>query len=212
MSYTGNGSSGATVGHGLGAVPKMIITKSRDNTTNWTSYHASLGNTGRIRLNLQDAAQTGQTNWNSQTPTASLFYLGTNSDTNGNGNNIIAYCFAEKPGFSKFGTYKGNGFADGTYVNVGFKPALVILKRTDAGSSNWQLNDTARDNVNIAKKRLSPSTSDPEYTNLDMGDILSNGFKIKQTDQTWNNSSGTYLYMAFGQSLVGSNNTPTTAR
>ena len=130
VSYTGTGSN-ATVGHGLGAVPKMIITKSRNNTYNWTSYHASLGNTGRIRLNSNSAADTGQTNWNSTTPTSSVFSVGTNADVNGSGNNVIAYCFAEKTGYSKFGSYTGNGNANGTFVYTGFKPAFVIIKNTD---------------------------------------------------------------------------------
>ena len=212
VSWTGTGSA-ITLGHGLGTTPQVVLVKNRSEVYGWQMYHPGLGGNNKyISIDSSDAVATDTSSWNNTAPTASVFSVGASDANNKNGNNMIAYCFAEKPGYSKFGTYKGNGYADGTYVNVGFKPAIVILKRVDTGSSNWQLNDTARDNVNIAKKRLSPSTSDPEYTNLDMGDILSNGFKIKQTDQTWNNSSGTYLYLAFGQSLVGSNNIPTTAR
>ena len=212
VSYAGNSTAGATVGHGLSSAPTWIIGKNRTDADSWFMYHGSLGGGSTMSFNNSNAKDNNTAFWNNTSPSNTVFTLGNSTDANETGKNYIAYCFTEVPGYSKFGSYKGNGYADGTFVYTGFKPAFVILKRTDAGSSNWQLNDTARDNVNIAKKRLSPSTSDPEYTNLDMGDILSNGFKIKQTDQTWNNSSGTYIYMAFGQSLVGSNNIPATAR
>ena len=114
----------------------MIITKSRNNTYNWTSYHASLGNTGRIRLNSNSAADTGQTNWNSTTPTSSVFSVGTNADVNGSGNNVIAYCFADIVGYQKCGSYTGNANSDGPMVYTGFKPAMVYFKRTSSGKFN----------------------------------------------------------------------------
>jgi len=211
VSYTGTGAN-ATVGHGLGAVPKVIITKSRSNSSyNWTSYFASLGNTGRIRLNLTDAATTGQTNWNSTTPTSSVFSLGTNLDVNGSGENIIAYCFAEKQGFSKFGSYTGNGNADGTFVYTGFKPAFVMIKRTDS-ADGWQMFDNKRDLSNPGIHRLEADSSAAEYTGqADHLDMYSNGFKPRYSGGNLNGSGATYIYMAFAeQPLVGDN--PATAR
>jgi len=210
VSYTGNGTAGATIGHGLGVAPKMIITKSRNNTYNWTSYHASLGNTGRIRLNLTDASQTGQTNWNSTTPTSSVFSLGTNADVNGSGNNVIAYCFAEKKGFSKFGSYTGNGNNDGTFVYTGFKPALIILKHSNSTGNNWRIFDNKRDNINPIQKALYPSTSDSENNQIRM-DFVSNGFKLRSLGSPVND--GEYIYMSFAESpFVTSTGIPTTAR
>jgi hypothetical protein len=141
--------------------------------------------------------------------TAGIESVNKSSDT------YIAYCFAEKKGYSKFGSYTGNGNVDGTFVYLGFKPAMVILKRTDGGVANWQLNDSARDTFNVVNKRLAPSASDAEATNFNFGDFLSNGFKIRQTDQTWNISGGNYIYMAFAENPLVANTgggIPATAR
>ena len=212
VSYTGTGAI-ATVGHGLGAVPKMLIIKNRDDGSgHWRVYHASIGATVYCDLDNTGAAGPSSNVFNNTTPTNSVFSLGSDSRANGSGNAQIAYCFAEKKGFSKFGSYTGNNSSDGPFIYTGFKPAFVILKRTD-GAANWQLNDSARDTFNVVNKRLSPSASDAEATNFNFGDFLSNGFKIRQTDQTWNASGGNYIYMAFAENpLVTSTKLPATAR
>ena len=136
VSYTGNNTQGATVGHGLGSAPKMIIFKSRNGTKNWITYHDGIGNTKAIFLNLTNAEATASSNfWNNTSPTSSVFTLGDNSNHNDTSADMIAYCFAEKKGFSKFGSYVGNGNADGTFVYTGFKPAMIIAKRTDTTAS-----------------------------------------------------------------------------
>ena len=139
-----------------------------------------------------------------------MFSLGTSGLCNGSAKDMIAYCFAEKTGYSKFGYYTGNGNADGTFVYTGFKPAVIIAKITSA-SSNWRIFDNKRLGYNIDNNPLFPNTNSAEGTD-DNIDILSNGFKWRTTDGALNGSGSTFIYMAFGQSLVGSNNVPCTAR
>ncbi len=209
-SYTGNATSGATVGHGLGVVPKMIIVKCTSNSTNWIVYTAATGNTNWMYLNATNAAGANSAAWNNTSPTASVFSLGNDGDVNGSGRTYIAYCFAEKTGYSKFGSYTGNGNADGAFVYTGFKPAFIMVKRTD-GTSNWQINDNKRDVDNVQNTPLMANLNNAESTDTSW-DSLSNGFKMRQGYGSKNASGGTYLYMAFGQTLVGSNNIPATAR
>jgi hypothetical protein len=211
VSYTGTGAN-ATVGHGLGVAPKVLLIKERDNIQEWHNGFDAIGWDKYMHFNT-DAQATSSLPFQSTAPTSSVFSLGASNGTNRSSGGMIAYCFAEKKGFSKFGKYTGNGNVDGTFVYLGFKPAMVILKRTDGGVANWQLNDSARDTFNVVNKRLAPSASDAEATNFNFGDFLSNGFKIRQTDQTWNISGGNYIYMAFAENpLVGTNNIPATAR
>jgi len=214
-SYTGNGSAGATVGHGLGAVPKMIIIKqysSNGGTENWYVYHASLGNNKDLLLNLTNDASNTVTTWNTTTPSSTLFTLGSGDGVNNNTVSYIAYCFAEKTGYSKFGSYTGNGNNDGTFVYTGFKPAFVIVKRTD-GSADWNMYDNKRIGYNSLNYFLYPNLSNAEDTsNSQWLDLHSNGFKLRTTSTMNNASGGSYIYMAFGQTLVGSNNIPATAR
>jgi hypothetical protein len=213
VSYTGNGTAGATVGHGLGVAPAMIITKDRDSGGSgyWGVYHQSLGNTKALFLNLTNAAGTNIAYWNNTSPTTSVFSLGDGSTSNVSSENHIAYCFAEKQGYSKFGSYTGNGNADGTFVYTGFKPAFVIMKRTDT-TENWLIKDSVRDSFNVADKRLFANLSQAEGTSANGSiDILSNGFKQRGSDIITNASGGTFIYMAFAeQPLVGDN--PATAR
>jgi hypothetical protein len=149
VTYTGNGTAGATVGHGLGATPKMMLIKQLNSSNHWRVYHSSLGATNVIYLNLADATDTGQgsVNFNNTAPSSSVFTLGTNAAVNGSGNTLLAYCFAEKKGFSKFGSYTGNGNADGTFVYTGFKPAFVLFKPSSA-TENWQIHDNKRPSYN----------------------------------------------------------------
>ena len=210
VTYTGNGSAGATVGHGLGAVPKMIIEKGRSVTDDWLIYHQQIGNTHGLALNNTTAATDSDTYFNDTSPTSTVFTLGNNGKVNTNNGTHVAYCFAEKKGFSKFGSYTGNGNADGSFIYTGFKPAFILHKRTD-NTSGWDLFDNKRLGYNVANRLLAPNSSDQEATS-DKIDILSNGFKMRTT--TGGNYSGaTYIYMAFAEEpLVSSNNIPATAR
>ena len=206
VKWTGTAAN-ATVGHGLGAVPKMIIVKNLADSTNWNVYHQGVGNDGSLYLNSTQGKETYQPFWNNTTPTSSVFTVGSDGATNGSGDNMIAYCFVEKTGYSKFGTYYGNGAADGAFVYTGFRPQFTLIK--PLATQNWQIHDTKRDGYNVKNDNLSPNNTAAEADNQFM-DIVSNGFKLRSS--TYSASSTTYIYMAFGQSLVGSNNVPCTAR
>ena len=217
VKFTGSGAN-ATVGHGLGVAPKMYILKRIDGGTNaWLVYHDGLDTSSpqnyRCVLN-QDTARQDMTTWNDTAPTNSVFSVGSDSEVNGSGQTYIVYCFAEKTGYSKFGSYTGNGNADGTFVYTGFKPAFVLLKQSHA-VRDWFIFDNKRSGANGANPGgnhyLQPNTNAAETVNERL-DLLSNGFKFKTTNVAWNENGGSYIYMAFGQSIVGSNNVPATAR
>ena len=212
-SYTGTGAN-ATVGHGLGSVPKMIIVKKLNGAPNWGVYHASIGATKYLELNSTSASQTATAVFNDTEPTSSVFSVGTDNKTNGSSGTYIAYCFAEKQGYSKFGSYTGNGSTNGAFVYTGFKPAFVIAKGSSFGSA-WTMSDNKRDSYNIINGQLFSNTSNAEDTSASnsMCDYLSNGFKMRSTGGAMNSSGNTYIYMAFAEApLVGSNNVPATAR
>ena len=216
VKWIGNGSAGHAIPHHLGAVPGMIILKTLDQVGDPLVYHhknTSAPETEFLRLKSTNATQDEAAIWNDTAPTADYFYTGTEATTNGNNNNFIAYCFAEKTGYSKFGSYTGNGNVDGTFLYTGFKPAFVILKRTNT-SNNWIMFDNKRDPHNEAIRVLFPNTSDDEDAGTGANDLdfLSNGIKIREDNGECNGSGDSYIYMAFGQSLVGSNNVPCTAR
>jgi len=209
VSYTGTGAN-ATIGHGLGTTPSMIIVKERDNANNWTTYHSYLGATKQLILNDTDAEASFTATWNDTEPTSSVFSVGTSNATNRSGGGLIAYCFAEKQGYSKFGSYTGNGNADGTFVYTGFKPAFVMIKNYSA-ISNWIMMDNKRDIDNVASNRIFPNDAAAQNTNTNILDFLSNGFKIRATSGESNESGESYIYMAFAEEpLVGDN--PATAR
>ncbi len=206
VSYTGTGSQ-ATVGHGLGATPKWIVVKRLQNAEDWAVYHASNGAGTYQSLNTTEAKQTNSNRFN-VAPTSSVFTVNTHESVNF-AENYIAYCFAEKQGFSKFGSYTGNGNADGTFIYTGFKPAFIMVKRTD-NTSNWQINDNKRDVDNVQNTPLMANLSNAESTDTSW-DALSNGFKMRQSYGSKNASGGSYIYMAFAEEpLVGDN--PATAR
>ena len=215
VSYTGNGSTSGTVGHGLGVAPKMILIKNRDNANAWAVYHKSIGATNYLELNTTSAS-TDLDIFNDTEPTSSVFSFGNYEDvgggTGGNTKKIIAYCFAEKKGFSKFGSYTGNGSTDGTFVYTGFKPAFVIVKVTSSANS-WTIQDNKRNINNPVSNYLLADSSQAEGTaGLDF-DFVSNGFKVRTTSGASNDSGASYIYMAFAESpLVGTNNIPVTAR
>ena len=213
VSYTGSGAT-ATVGHGLSSAPAMIIIKSREDPASqpqhWIVYHQSLGNTSYQWLSRDIATGTSILGWNNTSPTSSVFSLGNGwTPNNYSGTNYIAYCFAEKKGFSKFGSYTGNGSTDGTFVYTGFKPAFVMGKAT-SGTENWFMNDNKRLGYNDKNYRLYPNLSNSEATDSNM-EILSNGFKLNTANGNSNGVGKTYIYMAFAEEpLVGDN--PATAR
>jgi hypothetical protein len=197
VTYTGTGSA-ATVGHGLGVAPKMIICKVRSGTGfDWNSYHVSLGATQYINLNTTAAAASASSVWNNTTPTSSVFSVANNGGTNGNGETLVAYCWSEIAGFSKFGSYTGNGSADGPFVYTGFRPKYVMVKRIDS-TGDWIILDTSRDGFNLSTKLLYPNASTAEET-YNLTDLISNGFKQRNTFAALNASGGSYIYMAFAE-------------
>ena len=213
ITYTGTGSN-ATVAHGLGVAPTWILLRDRDSGDHdWFNFHKALGNGKYMRLNSDDAAATHSTIWNDTSPTSSVFSIGTNVNLNDNGNNFVAYCFAEKKGFSKFGSYIGNGNADGTFVYTGFKPAWIMYKNSESGSSNWEITDNKRAGYNSANARLLANTNGAEDTGPRI-DILSNGFKHRSSGNPESNKSGeVYVFMAFAESpFVTSTGIPATAQ
>ena len=211
-SYTGTGAT-ATVGHGLGVAPKVVLIKGTSNTGSWGMYHSSIGETKKIILN-SNAAEASSGWMNNTAPTSSVFTVINDADVGSNGYTYVAYCFAEKPGFSKFGKYVGNSLADGAFVYTGFKPAFVMLKYVSptSGVGNWGMHDGVRDVDNPVQKGLIANGSAVEDTH-DFMDIVSNGFKLRSTSSNRNESGSTYIYMAFAEApLVGTNNVPATAR
>jgi hypothetical protein len=199
VTYTGTGAN-ATVGHGLGVAPSMMIIKQRNSAQSWSVYHASLGATKRVYLDLTDAVETTTTAWNSTTPTSSVYSVGTSAATNGNGNTFVAYCWAEIAGFSKFGSYTGNGSSDGVFVYLGFRPKYFLLKRTDTGGYEWYVFDTARNTYNAVTNKLYPNLSNAEDSLYAQFDFVSNGIKIRDSRADWNGNGATYIYAAFAES------------
>jgi len=213
VSYTGNGTSGATIGHGLGVVPKFILFKNRSQIRGWAVHHASLGYLQFLALNETIEAQNNIGMLNNTAPTSTLITLGNTDRVNESSQNHIAYCFAEVKGFSKFGSYTGNGNADGTFVYTGFKPAWVLIKQSSAALEEWQLLDNKRNTFNPTNTALFPSSNAAENSGNDRSDFLSNGFKCRSSSAGVNSSGSTYIYMAFAENpLVGTNNIPATAR
>ena len=210
VKWTGSGSA-TTIGHGLGVTPKIIMLKNTSEVYGWQVYHASLGNTKYLALDSTDAQATSSQSWNNTSPTSTVFSVGASDSNNKSGNTIIAYCFAEKTGFSKFGSYIGNGSTWGTFVNCGFKPAWIIAKRT-SDVEDWFMYDTKRDPINVADTRLKANGNPGEATNLGV-DFLSNGFKWRSNTAGYNASGSTYIYMAFAEEpVVASTGDPATAR
>jgi hypothetical protein len=199
VSYTGTGSN-ATVGHGLGAVPKMIIFKDRETSVDWGVYAEPNGNTKEMYLSTNDAAGTNTNAFNSTTPTSSVFTIGTSSRYNPSSKGVIAYCFANVKGYSKIGSYTGNGNADGTFIYTGFKPAWILLKQSSASGAGWRMHDNKRGiSGNPEDETLYASSSNAESTGRDV-DFLSNGFKLRTDSGDGNGSGSTYIYMAFAES------------
>jgi len=207
-----NNTTAHTVAHGLGAVPQMIIGKSRTGSSyRWIVYHKDIGNTHALYLNENFVKTDSVTFWNDTTPTSSVFSLGTDNSWNGTS---IFYCFAEKQGYSKFGSYTGNNDDNGTFVYTGFKPAFVMVKITAGQTDNWIMQDNKINSFNGASsQRLRPNSSGAEFSSSNEIDLLSNGFKTHGADGEINGSGFSYIYMAFAENpFVNSNGIPVNAR
>ena len=201
----------ATVGHGLGVAPSMMIIKDLSYSRDWAVYHQGLGNTSAVYLNLRNDKSDSSAWWNNTSPTSTVFTINTRNENNNNGSNYIAYCFAEKQGYSKFGTYTGNNNADGTFVYTGFKPAWLMVFAYTAGNENWMLVDNKRDGYNVENEQLFPNTNDDEESNNEV-DLVSNGFKLRRAN-TRMNGAIPYIYAAFAEEpFVASNYNVATAR
>jgi hypothetical protein len=196
VTYTGTGAN-ATVGHGLGVAPSMVIVKRRTGgIQNWIVWHTAIAANEYLYLNLTNAKATGA--WNNTAPTSTVFSLDTATEYNATGSTYVAYCFAEVPGYSAFGSYTGNGSSDGPMIFTGFRPAYVLIKSSTDSNGRWEIKDTTRDPYNAATKRLWAERSDAEATGADV-DFLSNGFKLRTTDGTINDNGGTFIYAAFSE-------------
>jgi len=197
VTYTGNGTN-STVGHGLGSAPKVLISKNRSSAINWGMYHDSLGATKFMRLNTTDAVATSTAVYPTA-PDASVCYVGTGTGVNTSGDDYVFYCFAEVEGFSKFGSYTGNGSADGPFVYTGFRPAFVLIKATNVSGVSWVIHDTSRRTYNYHGEELYPNSSGAAANaSTERLDILSNGFKLRTTANSLNGSYN-YIYMAFAE-------------
>ena len=218
VSYTGNGSAGATVGHGLGATPAMFLIKRRDVADGWIVYHhknTSAPETDHLRLDNTSATSDDNTKFNDTAPTSSVFSLGSDTSVNGSSSTFIVYCFAEKKGYSKFGSYIGNGSSDGSFIFTGFKPAWVLLKATSIGTEHWWIYDNKRSESNVTDDGIVASLSNAEFSNNATFkiDLLSNGFKLRNSDGSHNGSGTSYIYMAFAENpFVTSSGVPACAR
>lgn len=196
VSYTGTGAN-ATVGHGLDSEPNLIIVKSRSIVDGWLVYSSELGATKFLVLSSTIAAGTSTATWNDTAPTSTVFSIGTNSAVNQSSATYIAYCFHSVEGFSKFGSYTGNGSADGPFVYTGFRPAFVITKRTN-GTSFWWMADSSRSPFNEVGERLQAESSSAAFS-YEWVDFTSNGFKFRDTETEINGSGSTFIYMAFAE-------------
>jgi len=201
--YTGNGTGGATIGHGLGAAPSMLIFRNRDAADNSALvWHTGFNtNQGQVLLSSTAAVYNPGNGlyFNSTTPGSSVVTLGTSGGTNGSGSNMIMYAWTPIAGFSAFGSYTGNGVADGPFVYLGFRPRYFIFKNITSTQS-WSVQDTSRSPFNVGSAVLLPNSTTAELTGTDFIDIVSNGFKIRHSSSGNNNNSGdTYIYAAFAE-------------
>ena len=212
LTYTGNGSAGATIGHSLGVAPSWVIVKRRNSSgDDWLHYHTSLGATKSIAFDT-GAAITSSTRWNNTAPSSTLITLGTSTGVNGSGATYVAYCWAEIAGFSKFGSYAGNSSTDGTFVYLGFRPKFVIFKDY-SNAHSWIMVDSSRNTYNVAGDYLRAESSAVENATYSVAnntavDFLSNGFKLRNAgvNSGENNGSSNYLYMAFAENPFKNSN------
>ena len=210
VSWTGTGSA-ATIGHGLGVQPQIVFVKNRTDTASWNIYTVVGGGGKGLFLNENNAFDSDTSYFNNGTASTTTFPVGTANTANGSSDNMIAYCFANVKGYSKIGSYTGNGNADGPFIYTGFKPAWFLIKKTSA-NEDWELFDNKRLGYNVDNNNVVPNTTSAEAT-TDRLDIVSNGIKFRTSSGSANSSGATYLYVAFAESpFVTSTGIPTTAR
>ena len=199
ITYTGNGTGGSTVGHGLNAKPDFIIAKSRTTSQNWLVYHSSFGASYHSDLNLTGGFFSGGSKWTSTEPTSSVFSIATDPAINFSGTNYVALAWSAVAGYSAFGSYTGNGSSDGAFVHTGFKVRFLIIKQTD-GSNGWFMWDTERDPINPNTALFSANANNAEQSQANHAiDFLSNGFKAKDSNGAFNGSGNNYIYIAFAE-------------
>jgi hypothetical protein len=203
VTYTGTGVN-ATVGHGLGVAPKMVIVKRRTTAgASWLVYHANAGSPPQnnfLSLNLTDAVSASALPWNNTAPSSTTISLGTSGGTNNITDTFVAYCFAEIAGFSKFGSYTGNGLADGPFVFCGFRPRFVMVKAAIGGTGDWQILDSSRSTFNPSDARMWADLAQVELSNTGGNtDFTSNGFKTRNVNGDANASGVTYIFAAFAE-------------
>lgn len=214
VTYTGSGSDGATVGHGLGVAPSMVIFKCRDTAnTDWRVYHKTISPTNAITIN-GDANKYAASSIFTSAFTSTLLKLENDAGgVNKSGSPMIAYCFAPKQGFSRFGFHRGNGSTNGPFVYTGFKPAFVMFKQTTGAGNSWFMFDSARSTFNGNMPYLRANGSNTTSGASDLMQFMSNGYKLKHSDSAFNGNNHDYLYMAFAENpFVTSGGAPTTAR
>jgi hypothetical protein len=211
IKYNGNGSAGATIGHGLGVAPKFVMIKRTDTSSNWIVGTGARGFNLFSYLNTNGTETANSGTFNNTSPSSSVITLGSWNDVNNASGTYIAYAFAEKTGFSNFGSYTAYENVDGTFNYTGFKPAFIMIKRTDSAAS-WVMFDSERPGYNVANYQLY-ANSNTSYGNNNLIDMVSNGFKCRTTHADVNSNNSVYIYMAFAKApLVGTNNIPATAR
>ena len=217
VTWAGTAST-ATIGHGLGVAPKFVIIRARNKgvATSWIVFHKDGSTSDDDYFILQGtfakASQAGL--FNNQYPSSTVFGVANDFWVNSASTNYIAYCFAEKQGYSKFGSYVGNGSTNGPSVYTGFKPAFILFKKSSDSGDNWMMYDNKRPGFNVTDQALHPNSSAAEYDNANANlDILSNGFKLRSSFGWVNQNTHTYIYMAFAENpFVTSTGIPTTAR
>ena len=198
ISYTGDGGSSATVGHGLAQAPELVMYKCRNSAANdWVVYDKTITATKRLKLNTNAAASTSSSQFNDTEPTATVVTIGTFDNINKLDDTYIAYAIHSVEGYSRVGSYEGNNGADGTFVYTGFRPAWVMIKNVDS-TPYWTTMDNKRVGYNVDNNQLYPNSNEVESTS-DYMDIVSNGFKLRSNDDNVN-SSATFIYLAFAES------------
>ena len=215
--FVGNGTSGHKIPHSLGATPKMFVVKNRSRgTTDWQVYSPVGDPTDALALNQSDGTGDSESYWSDEAPDATYIVVGGGGAVNYNGDDLVCYAWKEVPGYSKFGSYTGNGSADGTFVYTGFKPAFVIYKGAVGANAadNWEMADNKRSPFNGIENVLYPNLANAEGTGVTTRmDMLSNGFKMRTNGTDYNGNGTTYIYMAFAEApLVGTNGVTAKAR
>ena len=204
VSYTGTGAA-ATIAHNLNAKPEFYIVKRRDGTISWCVYHSAIAATKYLFLDGTANADTSSTVWNDTEPTSSVFSVGTYGGVSANSGEYIGYFFSPVEGFSSVGSFVGNGSTDGPFVYTGFKVSWIMMKRTDTAGYSWFILDATRSPYNDTADYLIANSSGAEADNTTFIDILSNGFKLRDSGATPNGSGGTYVYLAFASNPFASN-------